>query len=176
MSREHNGVSWSKPMHRPLVIQELTAERFKPFGLVVETPEAGFSSVLLQPEAAGWQAAINRVMTTHLESLHYHPDTWECFSPLDARLAIAVAPPGMTLPSDARAVAGHIAVFNLNVPVCVAPKTWHSLLWITTGNNRSGSETGATAFVCENAHVRGVTTYLDSPIAIAAARSAGGMP
>lgn len=162
-------------MHQPLVIQELTAERFKPFGMVVERVEAGFSPVLLQPEAVGWQAAINRVTTTHLESLHYHPDTWECFSPLEGGLAIAVAPAGVTLQSDARAPVDGIVVFGLTVPVCVAPATWHSLLWIATANNRSDSETGATAFVCENAHVSGATMYFDSPVAIEAARSSGEM-
>lgn len=161
-------------MYPPLVLQELTADEFRPFGIVVESAEDGFLPVLSQPEAAGWQVAINRVTTTHLESLHYHPETWECFSPLDERVAIAVAPAGLDLSLDPRAAAGQIVVFNLTVPVCVAPKTWHSLVRLAPENDDSPSERGAAVFVCENAHVRGVSTYFDNPLPIESARSAGG--
>ncbi|MFW5695212.1 MAG: hypothetical protein ACOCU4_00960 [Alkalispirochaeta sp.] len=161
-------------MRRPLVTRELTADDFEPFGIAVESAEDGFAPVLVQPDAAGWQVAINRVTTTHLESLHYHPETWECFSPLDGSLAIAVAAAGIDLSSDARIAAKHIAVFRLTTPVCVAPHTWHSLVRIIPEKNGSQRELGSAVFVCENANVRGVTRYLNDHLIVENAQGPGG--
>lgn len=108
--------------------QTLTAAAFAAYGVVVESDQDGFTSVLQRPDAHGWQAGINRVTATLIETLHCHIDTWECFAPVDTGLAIAVASAvtrSLDDPADARNL---IAVFALTAPVCVSPGTWHSLM------------------------------------------------
>jgi hypothetical protein len=162
--------------------QVLTAAAFAAYGVVVESDQDGFTSVLQRPDADGWQAGINRVSTTIIGTLHCHVDTWECFAPIDAGLAIAVASAAMRSLDDPATARSHIDVFALTAPVCVSPGTWHSLMLRTPDGEsgasgvadsipasfgpaspipaNSGPVSPGRVFVCENAQVSGMSLNL----------------
>lgn len=148
-------------MTRICAAQEIAPAAFAAFGIVVESAAGGFTAVLRQPEAAGWQAGVNRVESSVIDELHCHTDTWECFAPLAEGLAIAVAAPDSEDDAGGPVAADRVVVFSLTVPVCVAPGIWHSLL---KRSEEAGAPDGATAFVCESGLVSGTEVRLSRSV------------
>lgn len=145
-------------MSRVLTPGPLSEAAFAAFGSVIQSSDDGFSSVFQQPDAAGWQIGLNRVGESDVPDLHYHPDTWECFAPLDPHLILVVAPVSAELRPEL------IEAFALDAPVCVRPGVWHRL--VCTGN------APAVAFIAENARVTGVVARLDTPLRVTVGGSA----
>lgn len=131
---------------RVLALRPLAADWFGAFGAVLESDTPGFVPLFHQPQAAGWQAAINTVVDRCATTLHRHPDTHECFVAWNGRTVLLVAP--AQAPEQ-------VSATLLDAPVCIAPQVWHTLL------APSGF---AQVFICENATVTGVSHRLAMPI------------
>lgn len=140
--------------------QTLTDEAFAPFGRVLRSESPGFTSLFEQPDAEGWLVGLNRVTYSGIRTMHFHPDTWECFFPTDGDTALAVAPRSIAGLEIAGVAREAVIVFRLTVPVCVSPGTWHSL--VRTG--RGTAESGGIVYVCENARVTGTEVVLAEEI------------
>jgi len=129
-----------------LQAKPLTAEAFAPFGQVLLATRDGFQPLVVEPEAPGWQAALNKVVLRAATTIHRHFNTRECFAPLSGEPVVLVAPP-----DDRDAV----QAFALTQPVCVNANTWHTI--IAPGGD-------ALIFICENADVQGELVELNEAI------------
>lgn len=131
-------------MQKP--IQALTEQAFAPYGRILSAPATGFQIVVAAPDANGWQAALNRVTADEAVNVHRHPNTDECFAPLEGDPVLLVAAPDTP---DA------VEIFRLDQPVCVHANVWH--LIINHGRD-------ALIFICEAADVTGEIHDLPRPI------------
>lgn len=139
-----------------LRVLPLTEEAFAPFGRVINTEAEGFTPVFTPGNGSAWVVGVNNVVDLEITTLHYHPNTWECFAPVSGDVMIAVAEPGYNPELDADRNLEAIRLFQVVTPMCVAPHVWHALV----------SSKRGTAFICENANVTGHSVALPRPLAV----------
>ncbi|MFP4157343.1 MAG: hypothetical protein ACLFU4_06965 [Opitutales bacterium] len=123
------------------VPQALTADAFAPYGQVLERDPHGeaFQALFTDSSATcGWRVAILEVQPGPIRRLHRHPDSEECFSPLQGTPCIAVAHPEK--PED-------IEYFHLDRPICIRRQVWHEIYTPHTAP--------AQVFIAENAQIAG---------------------
>jgi ureidoglycolate hydrolase len=139
-----------------ILAEKLETQSFAAYGRIIESNREGFSAVFAPSEGGPWLVGINNVIDTAVASLHYHPDTWECFAPLSGDLFIAVAQAEWNPNEQGASADDVVRVFHITSPVCVAPYTWHTLI----------SPVSCAAFICENAAVTGHRVSLEPPLAV----------
>lgn len=151
MASAHTGESGGAPVR--LDPKPLTPEAVAPFGDLLQARQDGFESLLQQPDAPGWQLAINRCVDRQATTIHRHFNTRECFLPLAG--PASATPPVIVLapPEDREAV----VAFRLTAPVCLHKRVWHTTF---------APDGDAEVFICESAHVEGELIHLDHPYAL----------
>lgn len=105
-------------------LESVTAERFEPFGTVLEFPEdfEGNFRIVDTDAENPWRVAVFRYTNKEIKVIEHHPTSKETFEPLKGCSVLLVAE--HETPEDYRA-------FLLDKPVCLKKGIWHQVLALT---------------------------------------------
>ncbi|MCZ8512164.1 hypothetical protein O9H85_06930 [Paenibacillus filicis] len=107
-------------MSNELILKNLTAESFKPYGDIIafdENLQDRFQVIVNEPQTEGWRIAISRLTRGKINKLGLHPNTRESFEPLKGISVMLVA---------REETPQQLELFLLDRPVCIHRNIWHA--------------------------------------------------
>lgn len=134
-----------------LQLNSITAERFAPFGKVLEMVPDGDDrfQVIISEDKEPWRLAVFRYRNHEIHMLEAHPTTLESFEPLSGVTVLVVAEPEHPEVPCA---------FILDRPVCLYKGVWHQTLALTAE---------AQVKIAENLEVPGTKfCHLEKPLGV----------
>ena len=105
-------------------IQNLTKDKFKDYGTIIDYTEAKNDGweIVVRSQGPGWRIALLEIERHASNQLEYHPLSKESFEPLTGTSLIAVA--AFERPEE-------FEVFLLDGPVCLHEKVWHQVICLS---------------------------------------------
>ena len=143
-------------MPTTIVIKNLDAASFAPFGKIIENPapdaalasshQNEFQVVDSSDNSDGWRLATIIVRERSLSRMGHHPNTKESFEPVTGVAVICVAP---------FEDSSKVEAFLLDRPVLVNASVWHGMIALSRE---------AVVKIAENREVIGVNVTLEHPL------------
>jgi ureidoglycolate hydrolase len=138
-------------MSSSIILKNLTAESFKPYGDIIqfdENDQGRFQVVIDEPDAKGWRIAVSFLRRGKIEKLGLHPNTRESFEPLKGISVLLVA---------LEDTPQKIEAFLLDQPICIHKNVWHLTAALSAE---------AYLKITENAYVESREYCLETPLEI----------
>jgi ureidoglycolate hydrolase len=138
-------------MSSSLILRNLTAESFKPYGDIIqfdENEQKRFQVVIDEPDAKGWRIAVSFLQRGKIVKLGLHPNTRESFEPIKGISVLLAALEDTPQKLEA---------FLLDQPICIHKNVWH----VTAALSAE-----AYLKITENAYVESREYHLETPLEI----------
>jgi ureidoglycolate hydrolase len=105
-------------------VESVSAERFAPFGDVLEFPEDAAENfrIVVREESSSWRLAVFRFTRHVINRIENHPSSRESFVPLKGSAILVAAE--HEKPSE-------LTAFFLDKPICLYRGIWHEVLALT---------------------------------------------